>query len=104
MFDKAMFKEQFPATWRAAMAYRRQQGRCDLPEGRAIEPVGVGPAAMPGTPGPNAMGSGRSLQLAITACDGDAIVIRIARDGDGFTAIVDLDRHPLLDRVEGEAR
>lgn len=104
MFDKAMFKEQLPATWRAAMAYRRQQGRCDLLEGRTIEPVGARPAAMLATPKPTATRRGCSLQLAITACDGGAIAIRIARNGNGLTATVDLDRHPLLDRVEGEAR
>lgn len=104
MFDKAMFKEQFPATWRAATKYRRQQGLCDLPEGRAIEPADAGPAAMPATPEPTATMSRCSLQLAITACDGDAIAIRIARDGDGLIATVDLDRNPLLDRVGGEAR
>ena len=104
MFDRAIFKEQFPATWRAATEYRRQQGLCDLAEGRAIEPVGAGRTAMLATPEATATMSGCSIQFAITACDGDAIAIRIARGGDGFTATVDLDRHPLLDRVEGEAR
>ena len=104
MFDKAMFKEQFPAIWRAATEYRRQQGLCDLAEGDAIEPVGAGPAAMRATPEPTATMSGYSLQLAINACDGDAVAIRIARVGHGLTATIDLDRHPLLDRVEGEAR
>lgn len=104
MFDKAIFQEQFPAIWRAATEYRRQQGLCDLAEGRAIEPVGAGPAAMLATPEPTATMSWCSLLLAITACDGGAIAIRIARDGDGFTATIDLDRHPLQDRGEGETR
>jgi len=104
MYDSAIFKEQFPTIWRAAMEHRHKKRLCDVPDGSATAPVGADPAARLETPEPGETGSGRSLQFAITACDGDAIAIRIARDGDGFTATVELDRHPLLDRVEGEAR
>lgn len=108
-----MFKDQFPATWAAAMKYRQMQGHCEPTEECSHEAIGEFPTALPvalevaaaeSQVAAAAAGRSASFQLSITAADGDAIAIRIAREGDAITASVDLDRHVPLDRVGGRAR
>lgn len=94
-----MFKDQYPATWRAAVAYRREKERREEIKRSLLEATGWTPPEAPATasetapdaPEDDATGPAPSARLSITVPEAAAVSIRIDRDGGALTATVALD-------------
>lgn len=94
-----MFQDQYPATWRAAVAYRREKERREEIKRSLLEAIGWTPPEAPVTasetasvaPEVAATGHAPSLRLSITVPEAAAVSIRIDRDGGALTAAVALD-------------
>lgn len=93
-----MFEDKYPASYRAAVAYRREKERRERIKRSLLEAIGWMP---PDVAAPSDAGTVQATEAEAKACsvqslrltiaDVAVIDIRIRRDGDALIAAIDLD-------------